>query len=98
MFKINIHKHNIIHENTHHAYQKDLSGIQFEQFNWILKQKTLNFPCKTVKIIPTIMIQINLYIQDITLDEEQHSTMGNMRGILFKYTSYVSSIILFTVY
>jgi hypothetical protein len=36
------------------------------------------------------MIQINLYIQDLTLDEEQHSTMRNVPRMLFVYTSYVS--------
>jgi hypothetical protein len=45
-----------------------------------------------VKIVTTIMIQItgNPYIQYLTLDKEQHSTMRNVPRILFVYTSYVS--------
>jgi len=78
MYKINTCKHKILDNEQEIFIKKTFMEFNFEHCNWISNPKFLNFPYKRVYIGTETMIQINLYMQSLTMDEEQHSKMRNV--------------------
>jgi hypothetical protein len=84
-------QHKILHESTQQVYQKVFHGIHFWTFLLNFKPKNFQFSKQNRENCNYNNFQIKLYIGDLTLVAEQHSTVRNVPRILFMDTSYVSS-------
>ena len=71
---------------THMFIKNNLMEFNFQL---ILNQEIIIFPCKTVNTGTKIIVQIKHYMHFLTLGKEQHSAMRKVTRKLFPYTSSV---------